>query len=71
MFIRWPNGELTGGQDVDTLCAHIDVFNVGRALCLGRCRASDRDGESLKSILYGDKILLRQNPTVHSQRVKC
>ena len=64
MFIRWPNGELTGGRDVDTLCAHIDVLPTLAELCaLEDVRASDQDGESLKSILYGDKrILTRQNP---------
>ena len=72
MFIRWPNGELTGGRDVDTLCAHIDVLPTLAELCaLEDVRASDRDGESLKSILYGDKESLRDRiPTVHSQRVE-
>ena len=72
MFIRWPNGELTGGRDVDTLCAHIDVLPTLAELCaLEDVRASDRDGESLKSILYGDKESLRDRIlTVHSQRVE-
>ena len=32
-FIYWPKGGLTGGQDVDTLAAHIDVLPTLAELC--------------------------------------
>ncbi|MBA64120.1 MAG: N-acetylgalactosamine 6-sulfate sulfatase [Planctomycetaceae bacterium] len=72
MFIRWPDGKLTGGRDVDTLCAHIDVLPTLSELCgLEDERAEERDGESLKSVLYGDKNGLRDRTIlVHSQRVE-
>ena len=53
LFIRWPNGELTGGKDIDKLVAHYDLlptfvdlleidFNPEKPL----------DGKSLKPLLY-------------------
>ena len=53
MFIRWPNGKLTGGKDIDELVAHYDLlptfvdlfgfdFNPVKPL----------DGKSLKPLLY-------------------
>ena len=53
MFIRWPNGKLTGGKDIDQLVAHYDLlptfvdlfgfdFNPVKPL----------DGKSVKPLLY-------------------
>jgi len=72
MFIRWPDGKLTGGRDVDQLCAHIDVLPTLSELCsLKDARAVERDGESLKSVLYGDQQAMRDRTIlVHSQRVE-
>jgi len=53
LFIRWPNGKLTGGKDIDNLVAHYDLlptfvdlfgfdFNPVKPL----------DGKSLKPLLY-------------------
>ena len=55
MFIRWPNGELTGGKDIDHLIAHYDLlptfvdlfdfdFNPVKPL----------DGKSVKSLFYNE-----------------
>ena len=55
MFIRWPNGKLTGGKDIDELVAHYDLlptfvdllgfdFNPQKQL----------DGKSLKPLLLDD-----------------
>ncbi|WP_020530418.1 arylsulfatase [Flexithrix dorotheae] len=55
LFIRWPNGKLTGGKDIDQLVAHYDLlptfvdlfgfdFNPVKPL----------DGKSLKPLLYGE-----------------
>ena len=56
MFIRWPDGKLTGGKDIDHLVAHYDLlptfvdmfgfdFNPTKKL----------DGKSLKPLLYEEK----------------
>lgn len=53
LFIRWPDGKLTGGKDIEALVAHYDLlptfvdlfdfdFNVVKPL----------DGKSLKSLFY-------------------
>lgn len=53
-YIRWPQGDIAGGKDINTLAAHYDLlptfvdllnldFNPKKAL----------DGISLKSLLYG------------------
>lgn len=55
MFIRWPNGKLTGGKDIDKLIAHYDLlptfvdlfgfdFNPVKKL----------DGKSFKPLLYNE-----------------
>lgn len=57
LFIRWPNGKLTGGKDIDELVAHYDLlptfvdlfgfdFNPVKPL----------DGKSLKPLLYDENL---------------
>ncbi|WP_315850019.1 arylsulfatase [Rhodopirellula sallentina] len=51
-FIHWPNGGLTGGKDIDTLTAHIDVLPTLADLC--KVEVSDQsppDGVSLEPLL--------------------
>ncbi len=52
-FIHWPQGGLTGGRDIDTLAAHIDVLPTLADLCgLSAPDASyDSDGLSLVPLL--------------------
>ena len=51
-FIRWPNGKLAHGCNVDTLTAHIDVFPTLIELCgLNVPTAPDFDGRSFKELL--------------------
>ncbi|MEM8668045.1 MAG: arylsulfatase [Planctomycetota bacterium] len=52
-FIHWPNGGLTGGQDIDTLAAHIDVLPTLAELCGIAIPKSFEpiDGISLKPLL--------------------
>ncbi|WP_372808956.1 sulfatase-like hydrolase/transferase, partial [Pontiella sp.] len=53
-FIYWPKGGLTGGQDIDTLAAHIDVLPTLADLCGIPVPAEyDVDGVSLKPLLDG------------------
>lgn len=52
-FVHWPNGELTGGRDVDTLAGHIDVLPTLADLCgLSVSEQYNPDGLSLKPLLY-------------------
>ncbi|MDQ8183582.1 arylsulfatase [Pelagicoccus sp. SDUM812005] len=54
-FIYWPEGGLTGGKDVDTLAAHIDVLPTLAELCgIQVPDAFDLDGVSIKPLLYGE-----------------
>ncbi|MBN2329786.1 MAG: arylsulfatase [Candidatus Omnitrophica bacterium] len=51
-FIRWPNGNLQGGRDIERLTAHIDVMPTLIDLCGLRPPADAVfDGASLKALL--------------------
>nr|WKN34559.1 arylsulfatase [Tunicatimonas sp. TK19036] len=57
-FIRWPNGELTGGKDIDQLVAHYDLLpTVVDLLGLQFNATKPLDGKSLKP------LLTEENPT--------
>jgi arylsulfatase A-like enzyme len=51
-FIHWPAGGLTGGKDIETLAAHIDVLPTLADLCgIPVSEAYKPDGVSLKPLL--------------------
>ena len=53
-FIRWPEGGLMGGKDIDTLAAHIDVLPTLADLCgISVPEEFAPDGVSLKPLLDG------------------
>lgn len=53
-FIHWPQGGLTGGRDIDTMAAHIDVLPTLAELCdISVSKAFEPDGISLKPLLDG------------------
>lgn len=53
-FIHWPEGGLTGGRDIPTLAAHIDVLPTLADLCgIPVPSGFDPDGLSLKPLLEG------------------
>ena len=53
-FIHWPRGQLTGGKDIDTLAAHIDILPTLADLCgLPVTEVYQPDGVSLKPLLTG------------------
>ena len=56
LFIRWPDGQLTGGRDIDKLVAHYDLLPTFVDL-LGFDYNSVKplDGTSLKPLLYNSK----------------
>jgi hypothetical protein len=54
MFIRWPDGQLTGGKDIDKLVAHYDLLpTFVDLLGLDFNPLKPLDGTSLKSLLKG------------------
>lgn len=53
-FIYWPKGGLTGGEDIETIGAHIDVLPTLADLCgIAVGDGYDVDGISLKPLLEG------------------
>ena len=53
-MIRWPRGGITGGRDIDTLTAHIDVLPTLVDLCgLAVDEGTVFDGVSFKPLLTG------------------
>ncbi len=53
LFIRWPNGNLTGGKDIDKLVAHYDLLpTFVELLGLDFNPVKPLDGTSLKPLLY-------------------
>jgi len=64
-FIHWPAGKLTGGKDIDTLAAHIDVLPTLADLCgIEVGKAYQPDGISLKPLLDGNKKSWQRNHLV-------
>jgi len=64
-FIHWPRGGLTGGKDIETLAAHIDVLPTLAELC--DIPVSDEyreDGISLKPLLDGSEESWRRDHLV-------
>ena len=58
-FIRWPNGELTGGRGIDELSAHIDVLPTLIDLCgLEAPEHLPFDGQSFAPLLRDEKAKL-------------
>ncbi|OEI78699.1 arylsulfatase [Formosa algae] len=53
LFIRWPNGKLTGGKDIDALVAHYDLLPTFVDLFgLDFNPVKPLDGKSLKPLMY-------------------
>ncbi|WP_299668857.1 arylsulfatase [uncultured Polaribacter sp.] len=53
LFIRWPDGKLTGGKDIDKLVAHYDLLpTFVDVLGLDFNPVKPLDGTSLKPLLY-------------------
>ncbi len=54
-FIRWPNGELTGGKDINKLVAHYDLLPTFMdLLSIDYQSEKPLDGKSLKPLLYNE-----------------
>lgn len=56
-FIYWPKGGLTGGRDIDTIGAHIDILPTLADLCgVSLKEGYESDGLSLKPLLNNSKV---------------
>jgi arylsulfatase A-like enzyme len=71
-FIYWAKGELSGGKDIDTLSAHIDLLPTLAELChLKRTKGKKLHGRSLVPLLYGSpkkwpkRVLVTDSQRVH------
>ena len=71
-FIRWPAGGFTGGRDIDTLTAHIDVLPTLAELCgVELPDGLDLNGHSLVPLLKGTAENWPERTLfVHSQRIE-
>ncbi|MEN8871008.1 MAG: arylsulfatase [Akkermansiaceae bacterium] len=55
-FIHWPKGRLTGGRDIETIGAHIDILPTLADLCdVPLTEGYESDGLSLKPLLQNSK----------------
>ena len=55
LFIRWPNGKITGGKDIDNLVAHYDLLpTFVDLLDLDFNPVKPLDGISVKALLTGN-----------------
>ncbi len=70
-FIRWPEGGIAGGRDVDRLTAHVDVLPTLAELCgIRKPDGPPPDGKSLAALLRGEAGDWPERTLfVHSQRI--
>ncbi|MCD6394746.1 MAG: sulfatase-like hydrolase/transferase [Planctomycetes bacterium] len=70
-FVRWPNGKITGGVDVNQITAHIDVLPTLIDLCGLKKSRVELDGKSLAPLLVDpDAVWPERTLFVHSQRIE-
>ncbi len=72
LFIRWPEGGIGGGKDIEALTAHIDLMPTLIDLCdLTVPEDLNYDGQSLEPLLRGKKTNFGDRTLfVHNQRVQ-
>jgi Sulfatase len=69
LFIYWPHGGLTGGRDLSSLTAHIDLLPTLADFCELKLRGRDVDGTSWRSLVYGNASSLgNRTVVIDSQR---
>lgn len=55
-FIRWPNGKIEGGKDINVLASHVDLIPTLSKLCgFNLAENLDLDGIDLSKSIYGKK----------------
>ena len=72
-FIRWPNGGIPAGKDVNMLTAHVDILPTLIDLCqISNAPEVQFDGTSIKSLIYGtdagwpDRVIVTDNQRVEN-----
>jgi arylsulfatase A-like enzyme len=64
-FIRWPDGDLSHGSDVQTLTAHIDVLPMLIELCGLQAPVNPGfDGRSFKELLFNPAVATAERSLV-------
>ncbi|MCF8714718.1 arylsulfatase [Joostella atrarenae] len=71
-FIRWPNGGVKPGRDIDALTAHVDVFpTLLEMLSIKNEKHIKFDGESLWDLIGGRTDTMRKRTLItDSQRLE-
>ncbi|NQZ56499.1 MAG: arylsulfatase [Lentisphaeraceae bacterium] len=69
-FIRWPAGKLSGGKDLDTLAAHVDILPTFIDMLGLKTQTPVLDGSSIKNVFYQKSNTLKKRTLiVENQRV--
>lgn len=70
-LISYPDGDITGGRDVEALTAHLDVMPTLATLCNIELPELNIDGSDISSLLFDEKATLsREYLITDSQRVQ-
>ena len=70
-FVRWPNGKIMGGRDVNQITAHIDVLPTLIDLCSLKKPKVEFDGKSIAALLKDAHAAWAERTLfVHSQRIE-
>ncbi|MEM7370323.1 MAG: arylsulfatase [Bacteroidota bacterium] len=69
-FIRWPEGNIEGGRDIDALTAHVDLLPTLASLCnLSLPKEMSLDGVDMSPLLLNkDSSLLARTVFVHHRQ---
>ncbi len=60
-FIRWPNGKIDGGIDINILAEHVDLLPTLASLCnLDVSNIDDLDGSDFSSIFQNKEFYLKE-----------
>lgn len=52
-FIRWPNADIEGGKDIESLTAHVDIMPTLASLCKLSATEINWDGIDLSGLIKG------------------
>ena len=69
-FIRWPNGKIEGGKDINNIAAHVDILPTLAGLCdLSIPKEMPLDGSDFSPLLLGEKTNVDNQPIfVHNRQ---
>lgn len=68
-FIRWPNGSLEGGRDINNLTSHVDILPTLANLCHLKIPSTMKlDGEDLSEFLLAEKNNTNRSVFIHNRQ---